>query len=66
VPRPTADDIKKLLSFAKTADAFGEHELPTIVLALDGSSYEANPDGLYPSRRIGYVKISSVALDMAR
>ena len=66
VPRPTPEDIQKLIAEASNADAFGEHELPTIVLALDGSSYEANPDGVYPSRRIGYVKISSVALDMTR
>lgn len=66
VPRPTPDDIKKLLSEASDAVCFGEQQLPGIVLALDGSSYEASPDGGFPSRRIGYVKISSVALDMER
>lgn len=66
VPRPTPDDIKKLLAEASDAVSFGDHDLPSIVLALDGSSYEASPDGVFPSRRIGYVKISSVALEMER
>ncbi len=66
VPRPTPDDIRALIAAASNAAVFGSHDLPAFVLALDGSSYEASADGTFPSRRIGYVKISSVALDMMR
>src|SRR6516225_8762072 len=66
VPRPTPDDIRAMIAEASDAALFGYHDLPAMVLALDGSSYEASADGAFPSRRIGYVKISSVALDMMK
>ena len=66
VPRPTPEDIREALKSSDNIATFEEHDLPGVVLALDGSSYEAAPDQVYPSRSIGYVKISSVALDMQR
>ncbi len=64
-PKPTPDDLAKALqALPKMREYSGT--LPQFVLATDGSTYESPVDGRYPSRRIGYVKISSVLLDMER
>lgn len=62
VPRPTQDEIKETLDTQpKIADFTGE--LPKIIIAIDGSTYESTLDPKFPSRRIGYVKISMVILN---
>lgn len=63
VPRPTVADLEATIrAYPSIADYAGD--LPGFVLAIDGSTYESPVDGRYPSRRLGYVKISSVLLDM--
>ncbi len=63
IPRPSAKDVAEMVAaFPRVSEIPGE--LPRLILAIDGSTYESAVDGRYPSRRIGYVKISSVILDM--
>ena len=40
--------------------------LPDIIFALDGSLYEASADVNEPSRRVGYVKVGMVGLNMRK
>ena len=63
LPRPQKEDVIQAIgSHGKMAD-YKDH-LPRWVKAIDGSEYESPVDGRFPSRCIGYIKISSVLLDM--
>ncbi len=65
IPKPSVTEFNAYFEQARKIDSFNLR-LPDIILALDGSSYESSVDGRYPSRMIGYLKISAVLLDMAR
>lgn len=41
-------------------------KLPKLLLAIDGSSYESYVEEEYPSRQLGYIKISSILLNMEK
>ncbi|MBJ7414711.1 MAG: hypothetical protein JHC88_04460 [Niveispirillum sp.] len=68
VPEPTPVDFAKLVGgHSPFPVATGTPQvLPELVLAIDGSTYEASIDDRAPSRRVGYVKISSVLLDFEK
>lgn len=61
VPRPTQEEIRDTLDTQPKIDDF-TGDLPKIIIAIDGSTYESSLDPKFPSRRIGYVKISMVIL----
>jgi hypothetical protein len=42
----------------------GDGALPALVVANDGSRYESAVSKLYPSTRVGYVKVSSVGVEV--
>ncbi len=63
IPRPTPEELNALLEGQPHLDDF-TGELPRYIIAIDGSSYESSLDPNFPSRRIGYVKISMVILRM--
>lgn len=66
IPKPEAKNIEKLIPkedlefFERCKSA----RMPKYILSLDGSNYESTIDKKYPSRRVGYVKISVVVLNM--
>ncbi len=68
IPKPAAIDFKALVGGFKKILVGTElpEPLPELVLAIDGSTYEASIDDRAPSRRVGYVKISSVLLNFER
>ena len=41
-------------------------QAPNYVIAVDGSPYEANVTTQLPSTKVGYIKVSSVLIDMTR
>jgi hypothetical protein len=65
IPEPKPHDFSKLTS-GLVSVAGSTTSYPELVLAIDGSSYEASVDQRAPSRRVGYVKISSVLLNFDR
>lgn len=65
VPRPSAQTLSEVFGDSPAASSF-TGTLPSLVMAFDGSLYEASADANEPSRRVGYVKIGLVALDMDR
>lgn len=65
VPKPSVEELSTHFENAQPLDSYG-NLLPDLILAMDGSSYESPVDGRYPSRMIGYLKISTVLLDMAK
>lgn len=62
VPRPSPEQIKATLETQPQLSDF-TGELPKLIIAIDGSTYESSLDPQFPSRRLGYVKISMVILD---
>jgi hypothetical protein len=67
IPRPEAENIEELLPKDEDSDFFQRCQnakIPKYILSLDGSNYEAIIDKRYPSRKIGYIKISVVVLEM--
>lgn len=64
VPSPLPKDLGELSGgFVAYSVNETKDKLPSLILAIDGSTYEASVDTKAPSRKIGYVKISTVALD---
>ncbi len=64
VPKPTAADYQALLAdYTSRFEGARSNVAPELILAIDGSTYEASIDEKAPSRRVGYIKISSVLLD---
>jgi len=62
---PTKKDLEGNISnFYKISDF--QDELPELLLAIDGSFYESYVKEEYPSRQVGYIKISSVLLDLRK
>ena len=64
VPVPQAKDFSELsCGFKEYSVESSKGKLPELILAIDGSTYEASVDTKAPSRKIGYIKISTVILD---
>jgi hypothetical protein len=63
VPRPDVATMEGTFAACPRASAF-TGKLPAYIIATDGSYYEAAADQREPSRRVGYVKVGMVALDM--
>jgi len=67
IPRPEAKNIKELIPKDEDGDFFErckKARMPKYIFSLDGSNYEATIDRRYPSRKVGYIKISVVVLNM--
>lgn len=67
IPRPEAKNIEELLPKEEDSNFFQRCQnakTPKYILSLDGSNYEAIIDKRYPSRKVGYIKISVVVLEM--
>jgi hypothetical protein len=65
VPVPDEKTMEDVFSACPRASAFSG-AVPEFIIAIDGSYYEASADAREPSRRVGYIKIGMVALDMNR
>jgi hypothetical protein len=65
VPKPDAKSMAEIFEACPKASSF-RASLPPIIIAIDGSYYEASADDREPSRRVGYIKVGMVALDMQR
>ena len=63
VPRPDETTMVDVFASCPRASAF-TGSLPPFIIAIDGSYYEAAADQREPSRRVGYLKVGMVALDM--
>lgn len=63
---PSDDQGQALASRFVAPPPIGEARLPEHVIAMDGSYYESSIDERLPSTRLGYVKVGSVLIDMAR
>ena len=67
ITEPTAAAAKALADgFVSAAEFELHYPLPEMVFASDGSFYEASLDKRYPSTKVGYVKVSSLILDVAK
>lgn len=67
VEKPEVKDLLNMLLPEETEGYFEKCEnapLPKYVLSLDGSNYESIIDKRFPSRKVGYIKISTVLLEM--
>jgi hypothetical protein len=62
---PSDDEVRAIASEFRPAPSGGA-ELPALVLATDGSTYESAIDARYPSTRVGYIKISNIAVSVER
>ncbi|MEZ5535402.1 MAG: hypothetical protein R3F02_07225 [Thiolinea sp.] len=62
---PSIESAKQLADGYTPASDY-ESALPKYVYASDGSFYEASLDDRYPSTKVGYVKISSLILDVSK
>lgn len=65
VPRPEPADLATLFGESPKMSDFGGN-LPEVVVSFDGSAYEASADPIEPSRRVGYVKVGMVALNVKK
>jgi hypothetical protein len=63
VPRPDEASMAEVFAKCPRASAF-RGTVPSVIVAIDGSYYEASADQREPSRRVGYIKVGMVALDM--
>jgi hypothetical protein len=63
IPRPDEKTMDEIFAGCPRASSF-TGKVPQFVIAVDGSRYEASADAREPSRRVGYVKVGMVALDM--
>jgi hypothetical protein len=61
---PSQAELLQIVAEFKPAPTVGEAALPALVVANDGSRYEASVSKLYPSTRVGYVKVSSVGVEV--
>ena len=61
---PSEDEIRQILADFEPAPVAGGAGLPALVVANDGSRYESQCRKFYPSTRVGYVKISSVGVEV--
>lgn len=62
---PTKTDLETYIQKFQSIDDYNA-ALPKLLLAIDGSFYESFVDEEYPSRQVGYIKISSVLLNMEK
>jgi hypothetical protein len=65
VPRPEPAQLAQIFGKSPTIDAF-EPSIPEVIVAFYGSLYEASADVDEPSRRVGYVKVGMVALNVKK
>jgi hypothetical protein len=65
VPRPKPAELAEIFAQAPTIGAF-KPNVPEVIVAFDGSLYEASADTSEPSRRVGYVKVGMVALSVKK
>jgi hypothetical protein len=63
---PSAEESQKVVAKFKTSPQFDATLLPERVIAVDGSLHESSIDDRLPSTKVGYIKIGSVLIDMAK
>lgn len=70
ITEPTLEAAQSLAEGFQGIDdlptAVSGSSLPDLVFASDGSFYEASLDKRYPSTKVGYVKVSSLILDVEK
>ena len=65
-PKPELADLGDAFKTARMGLDFYAAKVPEIIVAFDGSLYEASADSREPSRRVGYVKVGMVALNVKK
>lgn len=65
VPRPTPAALSQIFGGCPKISQF-TGVVPDVILALDGSLFEASADDREPSRKVGYIKVGMIGLDMQR
>lgn len=63
---PSDEEVQKIATKFEVPPSSNSAAFPEQVIAIDGSLHESSIDDKLPSTKIGYVKISSVLIDMAR
>jgi len=61
---PSEEEVRQIVADFGPAPSAGDQALPALVVANDGSRYESAVSKLYPSTRVGYVKVSSVGVEV--
>jgi hypothetical protein len=61
---PSQEELGSIAAGFAPAPTGEGHPLPAVVVASDGSRYEASLSRLYPSTRVGYVKVSSLGVEV--
>jgi hypothetical protein len=61
---PSEEELQQIVAEFAPAPTDEGRALPALVVANDGSRYEASVSKLYPSTRVGYVKVSSVGVEV--
>ncbi|MHB8177694.1 MAG: hypothetical protein ACYDA5_11805 [Vulcanimicrobiaceae bacterium] len=65
VPKPETAKLEGIFSKAPTIGGYTP-VVPEVIVAFDGSLYEASADQHEPSRRVGYIKVGMVALNVQK
>lgn len=63
---PSDEEIQKIATKFDVPPSFSGVTFPERVIAVDGSLHESSIDDKLPSTKVGYVKVSSVLIDMAQ
>ncbi len=63
---PSDEEAQIIAARFEVPPTFDGVELPTKVIAVDGSYYESSIDDRLPSTKVGYVKVGCVLIDMAQ
>lgn len=63
---PSEEEGRAIDALFKEPRTPDENNLPERVIAIDGSNYPSNINKRLPSTQIGYVKVSTVLIDMAK
>lgn len=63
---PSDQEAQELAARFEVPPSFDGTPLPERVIAVDGSLHETSIDDRLPSTKVGYVKVSSVLIDMAQ
>lgn len=61
---PSDEECQSIADRFVTPPAFVQEPLPRYVIAVDGSRHESSINDRLPSSKVGYIKISSVLIDM--
>jgi hypothetical protein len=62
---PSEEEARAMCACFVSPPSIEDIHLPTQVIAIDGSPYEASIDDQIPSTKVGYIKFGAILIDMA-